>query len=110
MIYDNIKSHKEPGFHTLSLEDTLFEKPQLKVTKNQGFTLSLEDTLFEKPQGGQNIMNTIVGKFQAIILDKRKTDHTNERITVDNKQIKVVSSVKLLRLQLDDKLYFNLHI
>ena len=24
----------------------------LKVTKNQGFTLSLEDTLFEKPQGG----------------------------------------------------------
>ena len=28
----------------------------LKVTKNQGFHLSLEDTLFEKPQGrrGQN--------------------------------------------------------
>ena len=24
----------------------------LKVTKNQGFSLSLEDTLFEKPQGG----------------------------------------------------------
>ena len=24
----------------------------LKVTKNQGFTLSLEDTLFKKPQGG----------------------------------------------------------
>ena len=23
----------------------------LKVTKNQGFTLSLEDTVFEKPQG-----------------------------------------------------------
>ena len=23
----------------------------LKVTKNQGFSLSLEDTLFEKPQG-----------------------------------------------------------
>ena len=55
-------------------------------------------------------MKTIVGKFQAIILDKRKSDHTNERITVDNQQIKVVSSVKLLRLQLDDKLYFNLHI
>ena len=25
----------------------------LKVTKNQGFSLTLEDTLFEKPQGGQ---------------------------------------------------------
>ena len=25
----------------------------LKVTKIQGFTLSLEDTLFNKPQGGQ---------------------------------------------------------
>ena len=24
-----------------------------KVTKKQGFTLSLEDTLFEKPVGGQ---------------------------------------------------------
>ena len=47
-------------------------------------------------------------KFQAIILDKRKRDHTDEHITVDNQQIKVVSSVKLLRLQLDDKLNFNL--
>ena len=27
MPYDNIKSHKKPGF-TLSLEDTFFEKPQ----------------------------------------------------------------------------------
>ena len=49
-------------------------------------------------------------KFQAIILDKRKKDHTDEHITVDNQQIKVVSSVKLLGLQLDDKLNFNLHI
>ena len=37
-------------------------------------------------------------KFQAIILDKQKRDHTDERITVDNQQIKVVSSVKLLGL------------
>ena len=49
-------------------------------------------------------------KFQAIILDKRKRDHTDEHITVDNQQIKVVSSVKLLGQQLDDKLNFNLHI
>ena len=49
-------------------------------------------------------------KFQAIILDKRKRDHTDERITVNNQQIKVVPSVKLLGLQLDEKLHFNLHI
>ena len=30
--------------------------------------------------------------------------------TVDNQQIKAVSSVKPLGLQLDDKLNFNLHI
>ena len=29
-------------------------------------------------------------KFQAIILDKQKRDHTDERITVDNQQIQVV--------------------
>ena len=49
-------------------------------------------------------------KFQAIILDKWKRDHTNEHITVDNQQMKVVSSVKLLGLQLNEKLNFNLHI
>ena len=49
-------------------------------------------------------------KFQAIILDKRKRDHTDKCITVDNQQIKVVPSVKLLGVQLDDKLNFNLHI
>ena len=58
-------------------------------------------------------INTMVvnpDRFQAIILDKQKRDHTDEHITVDNQQIKVVSSVKLLGLQLDDKLNFNLHI
>ena len=49
-------------------------------------------------------------KLQAIILDKRKSDQTNERTTVDNQKIKVASSVKRLGLQLDDKLNFNLHI
>ena len=49
-------------------------------------------------------------KLQAIILDKRKSDQTNERITVDNQKIKVASSVKCLGLQLDKKLNFNLHI
>ena len=49
-------------------------------------------------------------KFQAIILDKQKSYHINERITVDNQQTKIMYSLKLLGLQLDDKLNFNLHI
>ena len=49
-------------------------------------------------------------KFQAILLDKRKGDHTNQRIVVDNQNSKLVSSVELLGIQIDDKLNFNLHI
>ena len=40
-------------------------------------------------------------KSQAIILDKRKSDHANERVNIDNEQMKVVWSVKLLGLQLN---------
>ena len=49
-------------------------------------------------------------KYQATILNKRKSDHNNERITADNQQIEIATSVKYLGLQLDDKLNFNLHI
>ena len=49
-------------------------------------------------------------KFQFILLDKRKSDHTNEIINIDNQQLKAVSSVKLLGVTLDDKLNFNPHI
>ena len=31
----------------------------LKVTKNQGFTLSLEDTVLEKPQGGVKLTSLL---------------------------------------------------
>ena len=49
-------------------------------------------------------------KFQAIILDNRKGDHTNERITADNRQIKHLPPVKLLGLQLENKMNLNMHI
>ena len=48
-------------------------------------------------------------KFQAILLDKRRSDRTNQRIVVDNQNVKVVSSAELLGIQIDDKLNFNLH-
>ena len=34
-------------------------------------------------------------KFQVIILDKKKGDHTDENVVIDNKQIKSVPSVNL---------------
>ena len=49
-------------------------------------------------------------KFQAIILDKKKSNITNIPLTVDNQTIKSVPSVALLGIHLDDKLNFNLHI
>ena len=49
-------------------------------------------------------------KFQEIMLGKQKSDHTNQRIIVDNQQIKMASSVQILGIQIDDKLNFSLHI
>ena len=50
------------------------------------------------------------GKFQAIILDKKKNNHTQEIIKIDKNVVKVKSSVKLLGVQIDSELNFNLHI
>ena len=49
-------------------------------------------------------------KFQAIILDKKKSNLTNILLTIDNQTIKSVPAVELLGIHLDDKLNFNLHI
>ena len=49
-------------------------------------------------------------KFQAIILDKKKSNLTNILLTIVNQTIKLVPSIELLGVHLDDKLNFNLHI
>ena len=49
-------------------------------------------------------------KFQAIVLNKKRSDLTNTNFQVDNQVIKSVSSVQLLAIQIDDKLNFNLQI
>ena len=42
----------------------------LKVSKNQGFTLSLEDTIFEKPQGLVNLtLLSLREHLRAISID-----------------------------------------
>ena len=50
------------------------------------------------------------GKFQAIIFDKHKGNHTNQIINIFQKEVKVVSKVKLLEIEIDDKITFNHHI
>ena len=59
-------------------------------------------------QNNKMIVNP--GKFQAIIIDKKKKCHTNETLKIGDKIIKASSSVKLLGVQIDDQLNFNLHI
>ena len=49
------------------------------------------------------------GKFQVITSDKKKNNHTKEIIKIDNKVVKVKSSAKLLGVQIDTELNFNLY-
>ena len=49
-------------------------------------------------------------KFEAIILDKQKHDYENETIKFDNETGETGSSVRLLGIQLDDKLNFSIHV
>ena len=47
-------------------------------------------------------------KFPAIIIDKR--NHTNEIFKIGSKEIKVAFQVKLLGVEIDNKLNFEQHI
>lgn len=49
-------------------------------------------------------------KFQAILLDKRKSDLAYRSIKIENQNIQVVSDVKMLGVHIDHKLNFSLHI
>ena len=49
-------------------------------------------------------------KFQAIIIDRFRSDYGDEKININKESIKIVSSVKLLGVQIDNQLNFNLHI
>ena len=50
------------------------------------------------------------GKFHSIIIDKKKQDRTKETFEIGDKFIEASPSVKLIGVQIDDKLNFNLHI
>ena len=48
--------------------------------------------------------------LQVLIFDKHKGNHTNRTININQKEIKTVAKVKLLGIEIDDKLNFNHHI
>ena len=50
------------------------------------------------------------GKFQPIIFDTRKVNHTNTTININQKEIKAVARSKLLAIEIDDKLNFNHYV
>ena len=66
------------------------------------------NTAIEWFQNNKMMVNP--GKFQAFIMNKKKKYHTNESLKIGDKIIKTSSSVKLLGVQIDDQLNFNLHI
>ena len=48
-------------------------------------------------------------KFQVIIFDKHRRNHTNQMVNMNWKEIKAVSKVKILGIEIDGKLNFNHH-
>ena len=58
----------------------------------------------------RNKMIVNADKFQVLLIGKRKQDHTNEVVQIEEQSIKAVISVKLLGIEIGDKLNFNLHI
>ena len=75
--------------------------------------------LINKLQSDSNIaiewfkMNKMIvnpDNFQAIVLNKNRSDLTNTNFQVENQVIKSVSSVELFGIQIDDKLNLNPHI
>ena len=68
----------------------------LKVTKNQGFSLSLEDTLFEKPQGkrgGQIDTPPRLSRFRFKGLSSPTFSFRPERAPLNPQVLKFVTSL-----------------
>ena len=63
---------------------------------------------FSSNKRNKTIVN--LHKFQTIVLYKKRSDLTKTKFHLDNQVIKLVSFVKILRIQIDDKLNFNPHI
>ena len=93
--------------HNFSDDNTLSAFAE-NVSKLINILLIESEVITDWFKKNQTIVNP--DKFQVIIIDKKKGDHTNESIVIDNRQIKSVPSVELLGIHLDDKLNFRPHI
>ena len=49
-------------------------------------------------------------KFQAIVLDNRRSNNTKVKFISGSEQIQTVPSVDIIGITIDDKLNFNMHI
>ena len=49
-------------------------------------------------------------KFQTILLNKSKSTHVKPTMNIGNEKTESLSAVKLLGIEMDDKLNFNNHI
>ena len=78
------------------------------VTELKNTLQSESEVIINRFKNNKMIVNP--EKSQAIILDKQKHDYSNENIKFDNRTVETVSSVRLLRIQLDDKLNLSLHV
>ena len=58
----------------------------------------------------ENKMIANPDKFQAIVLDKRRSNNTEVKFIIGSEQIQAVPSVDILGITIDDKLNFNLRI
>ena len=66
MVYDNIKSHKEAGFHSLSLS----------------LSLSLENTFLEKSQREINFRDMKISRFRSSDLDSAAKSKCRQKTIV----------------------------
>ena len=106
-INDLFFFHQDSSMHNFSDDNTLPAWGET-LSKLIGTLESESNIAIDWFKKNKMIINP--DKFQANILDKKKSNFTNIPLTIDNQTIKSVPSVELLGIYLDDNLNFNLHI
>ena len=83
-------------------DDNILSVFQETIQNLIAFLETESNTAIEWFQNNKIMVNP--GKFEAIIIDKKKKCHTNETLKIGDKIIKASSSVKLVDVQIDDQL------
>ena len=83
--------------------------PLGKKVKEMAFCFTILVPIYTVPLLCNKMMNNF-NKFQAILLNKSKSSHVKETMNNENEKIESLSAVKLLVIEIDDKLNFTNHI